>query len=76
MIIAAWYMIKNKIDYQDLGALHFLQRVHPARQANRLVNQLQQLGYQVPAQPARNELTTRLTFYFRLSVEASPLRRR
>jgi transposase len=51
IIIAAWYMIKNKVDYQDLGPLHFLQRVHPARQANRLVTQLQQLGYQVRLSP-------------------------
>ena len=36
-------MIKNNVNYQDLGPAHFLRRIHPARQANRLVTQLQQL---------------------------------
>jgi hypothetical protein len=72
MIIAAWYMIKNKVDYQDLGPLHF-SATCPSRPAGQPVGD-PAAATRLPgaAQPARNELTTRLTFYFRLNVETSP----
>jgi transposase len=46
-------MISNDIDYHDLGAEHFLNRIDPARQARRLVHQLHQLGYQALVTPAQ-----------------------
>jgi transposase len=52
MLVAAWHMISAGVDYADLGAEHFLTRVHPARRTRRLVDQLQQLGYQVQLNPA------------------------
>jgi transposase len=47
ILIAAWHIIGDDVVYQDLGPLHFLTRVNPARQTWRLVTQLQQLGYRV-----------------------------
>ncbi len=52
LLVAAWHVINDEVSYQDLGALHFLTRVDPARQTRRLVTQLQQLGYQVQLGPA------------------------
>jgi hypothetical protein len=43
-------MLSN--DYHDLGPDHFRNRVDPAKQASRLVHQLQQLGYQAVITPA------------------------
>jgi transposase len=51
MLIAIWHMLSSGMDYRDLGPLHFLTRVNPARQTQRLVSQLQQLGYQVRLDP-------------------------
>jgi len=51
MLVAAWHMISAGVDYTDLGEQHFLTRVHPARRTRRLVDQLQQLGYQVQLNP-------------------------
>ena len=39
-------------DYQDLGSDHYVNRIDPARQARRLVNQLHQLGYEAVVTPA------------------------
>jgi transposase len=47
LLIAIWHVIGDDVDYQHLGAEHFLTRVNPARQTWRLVDQLQQLGYRV-----------------------------
>jgi transposase len=52
LLIAAWHVIDAEVDYQDLGPLHFLTRVDPARQTRRLVTQLQQLGYRVELNPS------------------------
>jgi transposase len=51
LLVAAWYIINDGVVYQDLGPLHFLTRVNPARQTWRLVTQLQQLGYRVELNP-------------------------
>jgi transposase len=51
ILIAIWHMLSNDIDYHDLGADHFLNRIDPAKQARRLVHQLQQLGYQTLVTP-------------------------
>lgn len=52
LLVAAWHVINDEVSYQDLGALHFLTRIDPARQTRRLVTHLQQLGYQVQLSPA------------------------
>jgi transposase len=52
ILVASWHMISNEVDYQDLGPDHFLTRIDPTRQARRLINQLNQLGYQVQLNPA------------------------
>lgn len=45
---AAWYVMSNDVDYQDLGAEHFLTRTpNPAQRANRLIHELRALGYDV-----------------------------
>jgi transposase len=51
LLIAAWHVINDQVSYQDLGALHFLTYLDPARQTRRLVTSLQQLGYQVQLSP-------------------------
>jgi transposase len=52
ILVAAWHMINNEMDYQDLGPAHFVTRIDPVRQTRRLVHQLNQLGYQVQLNPA------------------------
>jgi transposase len=51
LLVAAWHIIGSDVEYDDLGPLHFLTRVDPARQTRRLVSQLQQLGYRVELNP-------------------------
>lgn len=50
MLMAAYHMIKNGTCYEDLGADHFDKRAK-ASQANRLVNRLKGLGYDVQITP-------------------------
>jgi hypothetical protein len=52
ILVAAWHMIRNEVDYQDLGPAHFVTRIDPVRQTRRLVTQLNQLGYRVQLNPA------------------------
>jgi hypothetical protein len=47
MITAAWQMITNDLDYQDLGSSFFTDRLDRQRHTRHLVSQLQQLGYRV-----------------------------
>ena len=47
MITAAWQMITDDLDYQDLGSNFFTERLDRQRHTRHLVNQLQQLGYRV-----------------------------
>jgi transposase len=51
ILTAAWHMIANDTDYNDLGPAYFLTRTDPARQARRLVGQLHQLGFQATLNP-------------------------
>jgi len=44
---ASWHIMHDQINYVDLGADHFARLGDPARRANRLVQQLRQLGYPV-----------------------------
>jgi transposase len=47
ILIAAWHMLTNNVDYTDLGADHFQRRHDPARQAARKLNDLRSLGWTV-----------------------------
>ena len=49
ILIAAWYIMRDGVDYADLGADYFdTHAMDPARKATRLAQQLQALGYRVP----------------------------
>ncbi|MFE7709105.1 hypothetical protein ACFU6I_25630 [Streptomyces sp. NPDC057486] len=49
--MSIWHILTRDIPYQDLGADHFINRIHKSRQTRRLVGQLTQLGYNVSIQP-------------------------
>jgi transposase len=51
MLTAAWHMLKNGTEWQDLGAAHF-DRADAQKTANRLIHRLQQIGYNVQVTPA------------------------
>ena len=51
MLTAAWHMLRDGAEWQDLGAAHF-DRADAAKTANRLIRRLQQIGYQVTIAPA------------------------
>lgn len=53
IIVIAWHLLSTSCDYEDLGGDYFIRR-DVERQRQRLVGQLQELGYyvtleQVPA---------------------------
>lgn len=47
ILIIAWHLITNNCDYDDLGGDYFARRGNTGRHQDRLVQQLQDLGYQV-----------------------------
>jgi transposase len=51
MLTAAWHMLRDGTQWNDLGAAHF-DRADAAKTANRLIRRLQQIGYTVHATPA------------------------
>ena len=51
MLTAAYHMLRDGTEWQDLGAAHF-DRADAQKTANRLIRRLQQIGYVVTAQPA------------------------
>ena len=51
MLAAAWHIIRNQTDWQDLGSTHF-DRADRQKTANRLVRRLQQIGFTVQLAPA------------------------
>ena len=51
MLTAAWHMLRNGTEWQDLGASHF-DRADAQKTANRLIRRLQQIGYAVQVTPA------------------------
>ena len=52
-MIAAWYIMRDGVDYADLGADYFdTHAMDPARKATRLTQQLQALGYRVTLEHA------------------------
>jgi len=50
LLVIIYHILKNRVDYQDLGPDYFL-RLEPARQKRYLVKRLEQLGYEVQLQP-------------------------
>lgn len=51
MLTAAWHMLSNGTEWQDLGAAHF-DRADATKTANRLIRRLQQIGFAVQVTPA------------------------
>ena len=51
MLTAAYYMLRDGVEYQDLGADHFDRRDR-TKVANRLVRRLEELGFKVHVQAA------------------------
>jgi transposase len=47
ILVIAWHLLSNDCDYNDLGGDYFTRRGDTARHQDRLVQQLQDLGYQV-----------------------------
>lgn len=52
ILVIAWHLLTTNQPYHDLGENYYQQRHNPDTQRNRLVRQLEQLGYQVTIQPA------------------------
>lgn len=50
MLTAAWHMLRDGTEWQDLGAVHF-DRADAKKTADRLIRRLQQIGYTVTATP-------------------------
>jgi transposase len=47
ILVIAWHLLNNNCDYDDLGGDYFTRRGDTARHQDRLVQQLQDLGYSV-----------------------------
>jgi transposase len=47
ILVICWHLLANNADYDDLGGDYFTRRNNTARHQDRLVQQLQDLGYQV-----------------------------
>jgi transposase len=47
ILVICWHLLSNNTDYDDLGGDYFARRGNIARHQQRLVQQLQELGYQV-----------------------------
>jgi transposase len=52
ILASAWQLMTHDMDYVDLGPAHFTRLGDPKRRAQRLVEQLQHLGYTVQLNPA------------------------
>ncbi len=51
MLTAAYYMLRDGVDYHDLGPHHFDRRER-TKTVNRLVRRLHELGYDAQVTPA------------------------
>ena len=47
ILVICWHLLTTNTDYDDLGGDYFVRRGNTARHQDRLVQQLQDLGYQV-----------------------------
>jgi transposase len=52
ILIAAYHVLRDDVDYHDLGGDYFQRRADPARLTRRLVTQLERLGHTVVLQEA------------------------
>jgi transposase len=52
ILVAAYYMLRDDKDYEDLGGDYFIQREDQERLTQRLVRQLERLGQSVTLEPA------------------------
>jgi hypothetical protein len=52
MLIAAYHVLRDNVDYNELGGDFFARRADPARLTKRLVAQLERLGHTVVLQEA------------------------
>lgn len=52
ILTAAYYILRDDVDYNDLGGDYFTRRADPKRQTRRLVAQLERLGHRVTLQEA------------------------
>jgi transposase len=56
VLIAVWIMLTRNVEYHDLGADHFIERLGPrgkTRRTRQLIDQLNQLGYEATVQPTQ-----------------------
>jgi transposase len=56
VLTAVWIMLTRDVPYHDLGPDHFIQALNErgkTRQTRRLIEQFNQLGYQVALHPTR-----------------------
>jgi hypothetical protein len=47
ILVICWHLLSNNADHDDLGGDYFIRRGNTARHQDRLVQQLQDLGYHV-----------------------------
>ena len=52
ILVICWHLLTEDCDYEDLGGSYFVRRADPDRARDRLVEQLQHLGYQVALRKA------------------------
>lgn len=52
ILVIAYHLLHDNVDYQDLGSDYFAKRYDPTRRTRQLVRQLEALGHTVTLQPA------------------------
>lgn len=52
ILVIAYHVLHDQVDYQDLGGDYFTKRTDPQRRTRQLVRQLEALGHTVTIQPA------------------------
>jgi transposase len=52
ILVAAYYILRDEVPYQELGGDYFVRREDPERLTQRLVRQLERLGQSVTLKPA------------------------
>ena len=60
-----WHLMATDTSYRDLGGDYFKQRRDPARETQRLIRQLAELGYRATLEPVAAETATRQTLAVR-----------
>jgi len=52
ILVAAYYILRDEVPYQELGGDYFVRREDQERLTQRLVRQLERLGQRVTLEPA------------------------